>query len=563
LDFAHHPTYQPVAKVGLAFVGMSRSTEWALQAFRNLPGFWEFRKALKDPLFKWRARLEQQMDKAHDKTMTGLLAIASALEVDLEPHRAWAAERAGRDLDDDEMQVLLAELDAHQAWSEQRLKRSTTVDELKDLRDMLAVRGVLPLPTGPEYDDAPADAPKGLQGGGGRKHAMGMRPPKQTKGCNLLKQSRKSKTSKTATASPQPDPAETSDTEASDVTLEHEEQTIFKDGQDTQTLRTGRSLTDEMKGKLSQEIVHLTARKTDNVDLHTKAATPALQKFVARSMNLSIVALGAGGGGDCLFLSIAAGLHILDKSQPEATAEITARTGVPITGSPRDALAKSLRRLVADQLESMTPEDFLNLLITLTFMERSAQQKLEGAFWHDRWSPQQLLIDFGFGDLLAAETVLAVSANEDMGPQDIVVLFRKDNDPHSLPLDNGATNLRALQGAVGDVFSQPGHTHWGTVTDVQMLAVALNVGMIVFSSQDQGQDHWIYGLNCDRGDFPLWMVLYNRSNQHFLLGAITVDPNRPGTTVFPTADLPPMLLEHYNVCNGDAPVGSQYRGGVN
>ena len=39
VDFAHQPTYQPVAKPGLAFVGMSRCTDFALQAFRNLPGF--------------------------------------------------------------------------------------------------------------------------------------------------------------------------------------------------------------------------------------------------------------------------------------------------------------------------------------------------------------------------------------------------------------------------------------------------------------------------------------------------------------------------------------------
>ena len=39
---------------------------------------------------------------------------------------------------------------------------------------MMAVRGVVPAP---EYDDEPQPGPRGLQGGGGRKHALGMRAP--------------------------------------------------------------------------------------------------------------------------------------------------------------------------------------------------------------------------------------------------------------------------------------------------------------------------------------------------------------------------------------------------
>ena len=50
VDFKHQPNYQPVAKLGLGFVGMSWRVDYANQAFCNLPGYSEFRKVLQDPM---------------------------------------------------------------------------------------------------------------------------------------------------------------------------------------------------------------------------------------------------------------------------------------------------------------------------------------------------------------------------------------------------------------------------------------------------------------------------------------------------------------------------------
>ena len=68
LDFAHRPNYQPAAQLGLAFVGMSRTPDFDVQAFRNLPDFWDFRKVLKSQVFQYRAQLEKRMDALHDDT---------------------------------------------------------------------------------------------------------------------------------------------------------------------------------------------------------------------------------------------------------------------------------------------------------------------------------------------------------------------------------------------------------------------------------------------------------------------------------------------------------------
>ena len=70
VDFMHQPTYQPVAKLGIAFVGMSRCTDFARQAFRNLPAFSEFRKVLDDNMHRWRATFEEDMDRQHDACMS-------------------------------------------------------------------------------------------------------------------------------------------------------------------------------------------------------------------------------------------------------------------------------------------------------------------------------------------------------------------------------------------------------------------------------------------------------------------------------------------------------------
>ena len=239
-------------------------------------------------------------------------------------------------------------------------------------------------------------------------------------------------------------------------------------------------------------------------------------------MNCDIHALDAGGGGDCLFLSIAAGLHMISDLQPEVQQSVADAMGLPIAGNSRARLAQRLRQLVALQLEAMQPEEFLDLLITCSNEERLVQQGVQGALWQDRWSPAQLLTQFGYQDLLQADSVVAVSADEDMRPEDITILYRRSNNSVLLPVPNGVNTLRALQTAMADFFRQPGHMHWGTVTDLRMLAVALNIGCIVFSDAPQdgsAASRWIYGLNCDRGDFPLWMVLYNSGNVHFQLAA--------------------------------------------
>ena len=148
MDFAQQPTYQPVAQVGLAFAGGARRTTWAPQAFRNSPGFWEFRKVPSEPLVKWRAACEERVAAQRDAAMERFHGTAWAVDADVRVHSERTAQREGRGI---------------------------TEAEAADLRGMLAVRGVLPAP---KYDDEPQPGPRGLRGGGGRTQKMGMQAPR-------------------------------------------------------------------------------------------------------------------------------------------------------------------------------------------------------------------------------------------------------------------------------------------------------------------------------------------------------------------------------------------------
>ena len=66
------------------------------------------------------------------------------------------------------------DLEAHAEWPSRNIGRALTAAEMEDLRGMLAVRRVVQAPV---YDDEPQPGLRGVGGGGGRKHKLGMRAP--------------------------------------------------------------------------------------------------------------------------------------------------------------------------------------------------------------------------------------------------------------------------------------------------------------------------------------------------------------------------------------------------
>ena len=159
-------------------------------------------------------------------------------------------------------------------------------------------------------------------------------------------------------------------------------------------------------------------------------------------------------------------------------------------------LVQKLRNFVAERVASQSEETLLNMLITCH------NQKQIGV-WQDGWDPSALLCEHDFGFARMMDTVEGVGANEDGMPTDIVVQCRRGQELQPFVVEDGTNKLAMLRVAVADVFRTRGNLHWATVTDVAALAEQLNIGFIVFASQEQGVGQWIQGLNLERGDYIL------------------------------------------------------------
>ena len=143
----HEPTWCPLKCIGLAFVGMSRTKDFAQMAFKYVPDYWAFFSVKDTDIFKWRATLELRLDELHDATAAAMFG-----------HEISVAEDLGR----------------HVAWSEQMRGAALTGAEVADLKHMLSVRGML---DDPHYTDRPKRGPASKAGGGRSKRGV-MRAPR-------------------------------------------------------------------------------------------------------------------------------------------------------------------------------------------------------------------------------------------------------------------------------------------------------------------------------------------------------------------------------------------------
>ena len=146
-NMEHDPKWNPFKNMcGLAFVGMSRTTDFASMAFKYVPDYWVFRSAAETDMFRWRESLEARLDDLHD-----------ALAAKIYNGRNSVGEDVAR----------------HVEWSERRLNGRVSEVDRKDIEVMLSVRGVL---AWPKYDDKPARRQPASTQGGGRDRRKTMRP---------------------------------------------------------------------------------------------------------------------------------------------------------------------------------------------------------------------------------------------------------------------------------------------------------------------------------------------------------------------------------------------------
>ena len=93
-DLEHEPTWQPFRSIcGLAFVGLSRVTDFLYIAFRHVPDYWVFRAVADTPLFHWRSGLEMQLEaRCHQQAAIFGKAL---FEDEFDRHVLWSETTTG------------------------------------------------------------------------------------------------------------------------------------------------------------------------------------------------------------------------------------------------------------------------------------------------------------------------------------------------------------------------------------------------------------------------------------------------------------------------------------
>ena len=271
-----------------------------------------------------------------------------------------------------------------------------------------------------------------------------------------------------------------------------------------------------------------------NLDL-CKLSRPA-DVYLQRVHRLRCFAADAGGGGDCLFLAVAAGLETLRERLADVALPVQALVA---DGASRTVIAARLRNMVGDAVLNWSSKRFLDF-VTICLSEEVA------GTWLDAWKMSALIAGSPFAFLKRVNSVDSVSH----GRTNDVTLQCKHGDSaravrHSIP--GGKRALLDLRKAVAARVSQPGHTHWGTHWDIDILARELKIGFCIVGNQpvDSSEDgvlpasvlHSYAAIE----DVESYICLYNISNQHFQLMVLDLESGLQ--SVFLPGEMPTSLAE--------------------
>lgn len=268
--------------------------------------------------------------------------------------------------------------------------------------------------------------------------------------------------------------------------------------------------------------------------------------------------LEAGGGGDCLFHSIAAALEQMLQSNPAAAQHVIRRISRETFLAGKASVVSKLRDLSAIQLtENWSPEALLDFLLA------AVQRQAYGAF-PDEWSPRALLHACGFDFQTAegfhfrnCESVQAFQI-EPSGDAVMRLAFTdnregggaRDEVLHLLPA--ASVKLADLRAALGAQFRRLGNWHWGDQTDARNLCEALDLGLLIFrESQLENPRQCLYNIGAEREDFPYWISMWWVEPYHFQLAEVAFGDraDRRWRCFWDQTALPQTLWQGYRTCN--------------
>ena len=266
-----------------------------------------------------------------------------------------------------------------------------------------------------------------------------------------------------------------------------------------------------------------------------------------------------GGGGDCLYLSLAAVLQKMWEGGDAAAAHVRAKIPEELLAGGRMALARHLRHLTAERFNLWSWEDLLNFIL------RAVQDKTSGQ-WQDEWNPVELLAQSHLSVLTGYESCVFVSDSPDGDVGDVVV--KLESTPHqgsriedAIPITQGLAHLRTMLAKLQAEYHRCGNHHWGDVNDLKALSDSLDLGVCTFCDRLQARG-FLYNNCFDRGDFPFFVALWWFEPTHFRMAELSMNAQDTFRSFWSVEDLPAALRTHYDKCNPQDPVGAAYRGDV-
>ena len=153
----------------------------------------------------------------------------------------------------------------------------------------------------------------------------------------------------------------------------------------------------------------------------------------------------------------------------------------------RGLVCDALRAKAALRFSVCSVEELLNAALSYVQQKESANSDRP---WFDRYSPRKLMTQCGLECLLAASNVIAVGANEDGRPEDVIVQFESRRAVFErVVVEGGTGKVEFLRRQLWGIYGQPardGGYHWCTHEDFGELTHILDIAFAIVGTSPQG-----------------------------------------------------------------------------
>ena len=239
-----------------------------------------------------------------------------------------------------------------------------------------------------------------------------------------------------------------------------------------------------------------------------------------------IAALETGGGGDCLFHSVAAGMAKLEEVAGEFVLSLKTRLSI------REFSATSVRGLVGQYIRTMSAGDLIEFVNQKKF-EESVNSAHDG--WKDKWSPRAILEECRLYELFDFQTVHNIAEKD----EESVKLDVTDMKSSRVTIDMEKSQLNSLRESFASTIEIMGNLHWGDYADIVFMSRVLHVNIVVLMGSFD-YNNYIYCGGDELADEPLYsMFIYCRDGNHFQLVVFMDEHDQQ--FIFDRDTLPPWL----------------------